>query len=185
LTIGHVSQTWLRDYRATSERKEHPVSLKRHAAKRDVNETQIVRALEKIGCLVLKLDSIDLLVWRQSEGRLYLLEVKTKSSRSRLTATQQDLLERGWPMTVVTTPQEAIDAVTASSTRCAARDCEKVFVRSGRQKFCSEPCSQRTRSKAKYDRDPEAAREKAKVRYRRMAEKKLRAKGKVGERKKD
>lgn len=161
------------------------MSLQRHAAKRDVNEAQIVRALEQMGCLVLKLDSIDLLVWRQSEGRLYLLEVKTKSSRSRLTATQQDLLERGWPMTVVTTPQEAIGAVTAASTRCAARECEKVFVRSGRQKFCSEACSARTRSKAKYDRDPEAGRRKSTEYYQRKVQQQLSPNVKVGRRKKD
>ena len=69
--------------------------------------------------------------------------------------------------------------------RCGAEECEEVFVRSGRQKFCSEACSARTRSKAWYHRDPEAAREKANIRYQRMKKKQLSPKVKVQRRKKD
>ena len=49
--------------------------------------------------------------------------------------------------------------------RCADSKCEEVFVRSGRQRFCSETCSQRTRSKAKYDRDPESMKRKSREYY--------------------
>lgn len=56
---------------------------------------------------------------------------------------------------------------TPQMTQCAAKECENVFVRSGRQRFCSEACSQRTRSKAQYDRDPEAARRKSAEFYQR------------------
>ena len=69
--------------------------------------------------------------------------------------------------------------------RCAARECEEVFVRSGRQRFCSEACSQRTRSKAKYDRDPEAGRRKSTEFYQRKVQQQLSPNVKVGRRKKD
>jgi hypothetical protein len=61
-----------------------------------------------------------------------------------------------------------LDEYDSKVARCAARECEEVFVRSGRQRFCSEPCSQRTRSKAKYDRDPESARRKSSEYYQRV-----------------
>jgi hypothetical protein len=67
---------------------------------------------------------------------------------------------------------ELLIAFNAAIARCGAEECEEVFVRSGRQKFCSELCSSRTRSKAWYQRDPAAAREKANVRYHRWMEKK-------------
>ena len=69
--------------------------------------------------------------------------------------------------------------------RCASEDCEEVFLKVGRQKYHSDACGQHTHFKAWYGRDPEGAREKAGVRYRRMTNKKLQAKWKVGRRKKD
>lgn len=81
----------------------------RRAAKRDENEPEIVRALERAGCLVERLDRpVDLLVARA--GRLYLLEVKSK--RGSLTAEQEKFLARGWPSTrVVWDVPQALAAV--------------------------------------------------------------------------
>ena len=86
------------------------MSLRRVNAKRDANELAIVEGLRKIGAQVERLDCIDLLVLYDDD--LYLLEVKTKTSRRRLTVTQRRFLAEGWPMSVVTTVDEALEAVT-------------------------------------------------------------------------
>lgn len=86
------------------------MTVPRHAAKRDLNEPAIVQALEKVGCQVLRLDAVDLLILR-SDGALTLLEIKTPASRRRLTATQRRLLAGRWPIHIVTTIPEALDAV--------------------------------------------------------------------------
>jgi Holliday junction resolvase len=88
----------------------------RRAAKIDDNQTGIVSALRKVGCRVLSLAAVgrgcpDLLVYRA--GRLYLLEIKdgAKSpSRRKLTSDQVEF-HKAWPVTVVTTIEEAYVAV--------------------------------------------------------------------------
>ena len=108
-SLGSVSTVWLRDYRRTQEEDEG-MSLRRVNPKRDVNERAIVDALRKIGCKVQRLNICDLLILY--DERLYLLEVKTPSSRRRLTDSQRRLLSEGWPMKIVTTVSEALQAVT-------------------------------------------------------------------------
>lgn len=83
------------------------MSVRRYAAKRDGNETEIAKALRKAGCLVKFQTDYDLLVYRG--GRLYMLEVKTKSGR--LTASQRKLLDEGWPLQIVRSEDEALEAV--------------------------------------------------------------------------
>ena len=63
--------------------------MRRYAARRDANEGEIVRALEKVGASVLRLHDIDLLVGFR--GRNYLLEVKDgrKSPSNRPLTPQQ------------------------------------------------------------------------------------------------
>jgi hypothetical protein len=63
--------------------------------------------------------------------------------------------------------------------RCANENCEEVFLKVGRQKYHSGACGQHTHFKAWYGRDPEAAREKANIRYQRMKKKQLSPKVKV------
>jgi len=80
------------------------VSIKRHNPKRDQNEREIVAALRLMGCKVLLLDQVDLLVLHQ--GSLYLMEVKT--TKGRLTKSQEGLLAEGWPLHVVRTVDDAL-----------------------------------------------------------------------------
>jgi hypothetical protein len=108
-SLGSVSGAWVRDYRRTQQ-KDTEISLHRVNPKRDANELAIVEGLRKIGAQVERLDMCDLLVYY--EGSLYLLEVKTPSSRRRLTDRQRRLLSEGWPMKIVTTVSEALQAVT-------------------------------------------------------------------------
>lgn len=89
--------------------------MARHDAKRDGNELDIVRALEESGCKIIRLESIDLLVLRH--GVLTLMEVKTPKSRRRLTTTQRRLLREEWPISVVTTVEEALAAVMRPALR--------------------------------------------------------------------
>ena len=88
--------------------------MRRYAARRDANEGEIVRALEKVGCDVVRLDFCDLLVGRR--GRNYLLEVKDgrKSPSKRPLTPQQVKLRSAWRghYRVVTSTEEAIEAVT-------------------------------------------------------------------------
>jgi len=81
----------------------------RHAAKRDYNETEIVEALHKAGCLTLKLNEFDRLAYRG--GRLFMLEIKNVDGKNKLTALQEELIARGWPLKIVRSPIEALAAV--------------------------------------------------------------------------
>ena len=88
----------------------------RLAARRDANHSEIVRALEQIGCSVLDLSRVgggcpDLLVARN--GRTMLLEIKDGAkppSRRRLRGNQQDFFAR-WNGEAyrVTTVDEAME----------------------------------------------------------------------------
>jgi len=88
--------------------------VRRYAARRDANEGEIVRALEKVGASVLRLHDIDLLVGFR--GRNYLLEVKDgrKAPSKRPLTPQQVKLRSAWRghYRVVTSTEEAIEAVT-------------------------------------------------------------------------
>lgn len=79
----------------------------RRAAKRDLTEPAIVSALELAGCLVLRLDRFDLLVERGT--KLYMLDCKSPGGRP--TKGQERLVELGWPLVFVETPEAALEAV--------------------------------------------------------------------------
>jgi Holliday junction resolvase len=94
----------------------------RRAAKIDDNQNSIVQGLRKVGCRVLSLAAVgkgcpDLLVYRA--GRLYLLEVKDGAkppSRRKLTQ-EQVAFHKKWPVTVVTSIEEAIAATQGDNRR--------------------------------------------------------------------
>ena len=94
----------------------------RKAAKIDENQVSIVSDLRKAGALVLSLAAVgkgcaDLLVYRC--GRLSLLELKNPDmppSKRRLTKDQISF-HRFWPVTVVTTIEEAIAATQGDHRR--------------------------------------------------------------------
>lgn len=124
---SRVSDEWLLETATKSGRRawdgvvwEWPLTrggtgmgINRHAARRDANEAEIVAALERIGCRVLRLKEVDLLVCRRDE--LYLLEIKTRTGR--VTASQQKLIDDGWPLAVVRSIPEAISAVSRRGPR--------------------------------------------------------------------
>lgn len=89
------------------------MSLKRFAVQRDKTEPAIVAALEAVGAQCLRLDVLDLLVLFR--GGLFLLECKStrytiKTMRAK-TRKQLDLVDRGWPIYFVSTPDEALKAI--------------------------------------------------------------------------
>lgn len=91
------------------------MSLKRHNAKRDANEPEIVSALRSIGCDVFLIDlPVDLIVGYR--GRTVLLEVKAPGGR--LTKGQKEFFEtyRGEAY-VVRTPERAIEVMTCPTKR--------------------------------------------------------------------
>jgi len=88
----------------------------RLASKIDSNHESIVRSLRKVGARVLSLAAVgkgcpDLLVYRA--GRLYLLEVKdgAKPPSARKLTPDQVRFHKLWPVTVVTSIEEAIAAL--------------------------------------------------------------------------
>ena len=90
------------------------MSLNRYAKRRDDNEEEIVKALESIGCTVVRLDTpVDLLVGRG--GRNILLEVKNPSlpPSSRKKTKPQEQFFAAWKgqVRLVTTAASAIEAV--------------------------------------------------------------------------
>lgn len=95
--------------------------LMRRAARVDANHNAVVEALQRIGCRVQSLAAVgrgvpDLLVGTP-DGRLVLFEVKdgTKPpSERRLTADQESwhATWRRWPVYVVNSAKEAVDAVS-------------------------------------------------------------------------
>lgn len=88
--------------------------MRRYAARRDANEGEIVRALEKLGASVLRMHACDLLVGFR--GRNYLIEVKdgSKPPSARPLTPAQVKLRAGWRghYRVVTSTDEAVEAVT-------------------------------------------------------------------------
>jgi len=86
----------------------------RRAAKRDIAEPAIVKALEQVGAKVYRSLPIDLLV--HFRGRFFCLEVKTpgepKHSSKRCLGQDQFIAETLTP--IVKTASEAIEAITRS-----------------------------------------------------------------------
>jgi hypothetical protein len=86
--------------------RAHP----RRASKRDSNETVIVEALRKAGFLVSEGGWLcDLIVYDCNEDRTHYIEVK--NARGRLTPTQEGAIEKGWPIRVVRSVEEAFEVV--------------------------------------------------------------------------
>lgn len=83
----------------------------RYAAKRDTTEEPIVRALRKVGALVLRLDKFDLLVFYK--GSLFMLDAKGRYTPT--TMAQDALTAAGWPLVYVRTELEALRAIGAIS----------------------------------------------------------------------
>ena len=77
-----------------------------------MNEPEIVALLRGAGFLVHRNDRLcDLIVCERSTGRVTLLEVKNPDSgRPRLTPDQKRAVENGWPLRIVTSPEEALTA---------------------------------------------------------------------------
>jgi hypothetical protein len=87
-------------------------ALRKYNAKRDANETAIVRVFQDMGCLVFRLDRpFDLLVYvfKSLSERLLLVEVKTKTGV--LNDTQREYVDAGWPVHVIRTEDDAINLV--------------------------------------------------------------------------
>ena len=86
------------------------MKYKGYNAKRDINEPEIVAALEAIGCKVFRLDQpLDLLVGYR--GKNWLIEVKTE--KGYLTKSQKKFLpEWRGQLAVVRTPEQAISVVS-------------------------------------------------------------------------
>lgn len=79
----------------------------RRAAKRDLTEPAIIKALEQAGCLVIQLDKFDLLVRRGK--KLFMLDCKSPGGRP--TLSQERLVAEGWPLYYVETPEAALEVV--------------------------------------------------------------------------
>jgi len=92
------------------------MSQHRYARQRDLNEPEIVQALEAAGFDVLRGTDVDLIVGRA--GASFLIEVKRpgKATESRLRPIQRRL-RASWRghYAIVTTAQEALQAVGATS----------------------------------------------------------------------
>lgn len=86
------------------------MSVKRWATKRDRTEPDILRAITQVGAEYMLLDAFDVLVW--FKGHLTMLDCKSPCGR--MTRNQQCLIERGWPIRFVETPDEALIAIGAS-----------------------------------------------------------------------
>lgn len=81
-------------------------------AKTDANQKEIIDALTVAGCTVVQIDKpVDLLVGRH--GLTFLLEVKNREGKNRLTKAQEEFIEtwRGRPVAVVHDVDEALSAV--------------------------------------------------------------------------
>ena len=77
--------------------------------KRDANEREIIDALQSIGAKVIQLDRFDLLV--KYKEKIFLIEVKSKTGK--LTESQQELIDDGWPLNIVRTVEQAYNVIGA------------------------------------------------------------------------
>lgn len=91
------------------------MSLTRYATRRDASEPAILRAIWKAGARYILLDPFDVLVLYR--GAITMLEVKTPKTkttrRGRMTRNQELLVQEGWPVRFVETPEEALAAIGA------------------------------------------------------------------------
>ncbi len=85
------------------------MSVKRWNTRRDSTEPLICRALANAGADYIRLDAFDLLVLYR--GRLSMLDCKR--AKGRRTRNQEILVQRGWPLRFVVTPDEALKAIGA------------------------------------------------------------------------
>jgi hypothetical protein len=81
----------------------------RRAAKRDHTEPAILRAISRVGADYLLLEPFDALILFR--GQLTMIECKTAEGRH--TQTQDELVQRGWPLKFVVTPEDALQAIGA------------------------------------------------------------------------
>jgi hypothetical protein len=93
-------------------------SPNRYRQRKDANQPEIVQALEAIGCSVWVMHQpCDLLVGRNTPlgQRAYLLEVKNLKGRGKRLTPAQVEFRKSWkgPFAIVTSPEQAIAAVTA------------------------------------------------------------------------
>jgi hypothetical protein len=91
------------------------VSLHRQAARRDANEPEIVQALRSAGAVVWQLPKpFDLLVGFSG----WLVGLEVKGPKGKLTPEQREdfalARDRGLPIFVVRTPEEALKAIGAT-----------------------------------------------------------------------
>lgn len=91
------------------------MSLKRHAARRDANEGEIVRVLEQLGCKVYRLSEANLPDLLVRVAGLW-LPVEVKTSSGRLSQGQQVFIEEslaaGAPAATLRSVDEAVALVT-------------------------------------------------------------------------
>jgi Holliday junction resolvase len=82
-----------------------------YARRRDLSEPQIVAALEKAGCDVLRASDVDLIVGRA--GATYLVECKTPGKDAKRLRPIQKRLRSSWRghYAIVETPEQALCAV--------------------------------------------------------------------------
>lgn len=81
---------------------------KHYRHRTDSNQSAIAASLKKAGFKVIDLSAVgggcpDLLTLTPN-GELKLIEVKNPQGRNRLTDSQKDLIESGWPVTIVRIP---------------------------------------------------------------------------------
>lgn len=92
--------------------------MRRYAARRDANEADIVLALERCGCDVLRATDVDLIVG--CAGKSWLFEVKRpgRTSESRLRPIQRRLRDewRG-QYDIITSAEEALRIMGLNSLR--------------------------------------------------------------------
>ena len=88
------------------------MSLPRYAARTDKNQQEIIDALRKIGCSVVAIGTpVDLLCGHRKKN--ILLEVKRRGEKPRTQAQRQFLETWNGQVCIVTSAEQAIDAVTA------------------------------------------------------------------------
>jgi hypothetical protein len=81
----------------------------RRAAKRDRTEPEILRAISRVGADYILLEPFDALILFR--GQLTMIDCKTLKGRH--TRTQDILVQRGWPLKFVVTPEQALAAIGA------------------------------------------------------------------------
>jgi len=87
------------------------MTIRRHNAKRDFAEPQIVRAFEKAGCEVVRIDRpVDLIVRHSSMPRGLVALVEVKTGKAKLNENQK---ATPVPFTVIRDAEEAINAVNS------------------------------------------------------------------------